>query len=220
MPSSTVTRWVRTGLRAGRQVGRPVRRSNEAACSWHSTGRALQPALRQGGVLVGAGAVDGVELAVSIEGRRWAVLCRCAAAAAAPAWNIYFGDLHQHTNLSDGDVVPEELLRRVRSSGVLDFMALSDHSQYFDSPEDWTKSQEWAEVKRLADVHTEPGKFVVLAAFEWSKNSREGGSGHINTFGTDWYASADAKVWKTDVKSYYQKLADDPRPSPCSIIRA
>lgn len=130
-------------------------------------------------------------------------------AAADEAWNIYFGDIHQHSTFSDGDVEPEALLRKVRESGVVDFMALSDHSQYFDSPEDWKASKQWAELKRLADQYNEDGKFVAMAAFEWSKNSQAGGSGHMNTFATEWFASADAKYWKSDVKSYYRRLAKD-----------
>ena len=123
--------------------------------------------------------------------------------------NIYYGDLHQHTTLSDGDVDIEENLKYIKENKVLDFVAISDHSQYFDHPEDWRKSESWKKIRETTARYNENGVFVALPAYEWSKNSEtgSGGKGHMNTFATEWWATADTSG--ISLEDYYKMLSVD-----------
>ncbi|MCL2563694.1 MAG: S-layer homology domain-containing protein, partial [Oscillospiraceae bacterium] len=45
---------------------------------------------------------------------------------------IFFGQLHSHTNLSDGRGTAEAAMRMARDMGRLDFFAITDHSNWFN----------------------------------------------------------------------------------------
>ncbi|MDX9882950.1 MAG: CehA/McbA family metallohydrolase [Prolixibacteraceae bacterium] len=124
--------------------------------------------------------------------------------------NYYFGDLHQHTTLSDGDLDIEEAIKYIKEKKVLDFVAISDHSQYFDFPDEWGKSQNWKKVQETTAKYNEDGVFIALPSFEWSKNSETGtgGKGHINVYNTSWWATANQEVMS--LENFYQKLVGSP----------
>jgi hypothetical protein len=124
--------------------------------------------------------------------------------------NIFYGDLHQHTTLSDGNVDIEDNLKYIKENKVLDFVAITDHSQYYDHPEDWARSESWKKIVETTAKYNENGVFIALPAFEWSKNSSTGtgGTGHINTFATKWWATANTD--EMSVENYYKMLVDDP----------
>ena len=46
-------------------------------------------------------------------------------------YNIYFGGMHSHTNLSDGTGTPQQAYDSAKAAGA-DFMAVTDHSNWFD----------------------------------------------------------------------------------------
>lgn len=48
-------------------------------------------------------------------------------------YNIYFGQLHSHTTLSDGVGSVEEAFRHASQVKNLDFLAVTDHSNYFET---------------------------------------------------------------------------------------
>ncbi len=78
-----------------------------------------------------------------------------------PALNLYWGDLHGHSTLSDGAREPEEYYRWARDVARLDVMALADHN--------WALSEEKIEkIRQLATEWYEPGRFVPFFAFEWA----------------------------------------------------
>ena len=93
-------------------------------------------------------------------------------------YNIYFGDLHTHTSLSDGSGEPVEGIANAKA--YLDFYALSDHAQWPDMPfpkEDPKQGRvkvfpgerdRWHEVQKLIRDNYEPGKFVTFLAYEWT----------------------------------------------------
>lgn len=124
---------------------------------------------------------------------------------AAPVYNTYYGQLHSHTSYSDGQGTPSQAYAYARDTGHADFFAITDHSNSFDSPTDWTKSTEWADTKQQSDNYNADGKFVALAGFEmtWS-----GGIGHMNTFNTDWFESR--LNTSMNLQNYYNKLVSDP----------
>lgn len=91
---------------------------------------------------------------------------------------IYWGDLHGHTVLSDGnynlitgkrdrdDNTPAHYLHFARDLAGLDFAAVSDH--------DYALTEEkWAEIVREAHRFNAPGRFVVFAGTEWGHVSGE-----------------------------------------------
>ena len=85
---------------------------------------------------------------------------------------IYWGDLHGHTVLSDGnynlvtgkrdrnDHTPAHHLHYARDLAGLDFAAVSDH--------DYALTEEkWAEIVRETRRFDAPGRFVAFAGIEW-----------------------------------------------------
>jgi hypothetical protein len=85
--------------------------------------------------------------------------------------NIYWGDIHGHSKLSDGANEPEEYYKYGRDMANLDICALTDHETAF-------KEQEWAQTQRLAEKYYQPHEFVTFKAFEWTSNIY----GHYNVY--------------------------------------
>ena len=80
---------------------------------------------------------------------------------------IRWGDLHGHSNLSDGTGLPEDWWRYARDVAALDVAALTDHDhwgvRFIDRNPDL-----WARLTALAAAMNEPGRFVALPAYEWT----------------------------------------------------
>lgn len=87
-------------------------------------------------------------------------------------YNLYFGDLHGHTNLSDGSVDPDTFFRNLRDLAKVDFCALSDHDHGgVGKPELWgadpvTGMRKWDVCRQKTDEYYEPGKFTTIPAYE------------------------------------------------------
>lgn len=134
------------------------------------------------------------------------------------SYNFYFGQLHSHTNLSDGQGTPEEAYEWARDMANLDFFAVTDHSNWFDNDTDrdnetitdveQSTSEKWKRLNAVADEFNEDGRFVAIAGFEMTWSGSTGGWGHINTFNTPWFASRD--VPEMDLITYYELLAQSP----------
>ena len=140
----------------------------------------------------------------------------------------YFGQLHSHTQYSDGAGSLESALSYIKSipdQDNIDFVAFTDHSNYFDksgaaNPEgalyDMTKATEysqqtWKSYKdAVAAFNTDnAGSMVAIAGFEmtWS-----GGPGHINTFNTPGIVSRNNttlnnKTKDAGLQAYYKLLS-------------
>jgi hypothetical protein len=119
-------------------------------------------------------------------------------------YNCYFGQLHSHTSNSDGKGTYSAAYTYARDTAQLDFFAITDHSNYFDNYTDWTKSLEWASMKNAANSFNADGVFAAIAGFEmtWSN-----GTGHMNTFNTDWFESR--LTSGMNLQTYYNKIAAD-----------
>lgn len=130
-------------------------------------------------------------------------------------FNLYFGGLHSHTNFSDGTGTPDEAYTWARDNAKADFMAITDHSNWFDNEKDLlnesitdlslSTSTKWQQLHQIADKYNQDGKFVAIAAYEMTWSGSTGGWGHINTFNTPWFASRSNS--KMDLPAYYKKLA-------------
>jgi len=85
----------------------------------------------------------------------------------ADAQNIFWGDLHGHTSLSDGTGTLEDYFLYARDVSALDVIAVTDHDhwgvlQLDQNPEFWEQTK--AETRRFH----EPGRFVTLLGYEWT----------------------------------------------------
>ena len=134
-------------------------------------------------------------------------------------YNLYFGQLHAHTNISDGAGSVTEAFQHASQVENLDFLAVTDHSNSFDNEgnsqvdlgTDLTGiSSEWAQGHAAAAAVTDED-FVGLYGFEmtWSD-----GFGHINTFNTPGFESRSNsefgnKSGSTEgYQNYYDKLVE------------
>lgn len=80
-------------------------------------------------------------------------------------YNLYFGEIHSHTELSDGVGTPEDALRWARDVEGLDFAATTDH--YEDGQSfNYTIDDKWRITKEAAARFNEPGRFVTLMGYE------------------------------------------------------
>jgi len=79
--------------------------------------------------------------------------------------NLFWGDIHGHTILSDGLKSPEEYFQFARDEAALDFSAIADHSQYLSD-------EDWEHIQRAAAEFNVPGGMVTLLGYEYSLNAR------------------------------------------------
>ena len=131
-------------------------------------------------------------------------------------YQLFFGQLHAHTSISDGIGTVEEAFQYASRVENLDFLAITDHSNSFDAEASGVLSQdgsavssEWKQGHEAAAAVT-CGDFVGLYGFEmtWSN-----GLGHINTFNTPGWQSrtqADYKNKDNALQNYYGALATVP----------
>ena len=142
-----------------------------------------------------------------------ALVTRTFTERSSGTYQIYFGQLHSHTNISDGSGSVEEAFEHASNVSGLDFLAVTDHSNSFDGEgsgvlaEDGSEiSSEWKQGHEMAEKYTDED-FVGIYGFEmtWSN-----GLGHINTFNTPGWQSrtqADYKTQSTALQNYYAALA-------------
>ena len=146
-------------------------------------------------------------------------------------YQLYFGQLHSHTQYSDGSGTLDSALSYIRSlpaSANVQFVAFTDHSNYFDSKnapnveaalydttlvKDSDANHSWKTYKdTIAQFNKDnAGDIVAIGGFEmtWS-----GGPGHINTFNTPGIVSRNNSTLnnKTDdagMKAYYALLRQE-----------
>ena len=147
----------------------------------------------------------------------------------ATKYQHYFGQLHSHTQYSDGAGPLTDALRYVENlpaSANVQFVAFTDHSNYFDSSsspnveaalydtslvKDSDANHSWKTYKDTIAKFNEDnaGSMVAIGGFEmtWS-----GGPGHINTFNTPGIVSRNNKTLNNKtadagMKAYYALLS-------------
>ena len=83
-----------------------------------------------------------------------------------PQYSVYFGELHGHTNLSDGGPSIDDYFTGLRDRAGLDFAALSDHDHgSVGKPELWDAGK-WELTKQKVKEYYQPGKFTTILAYE------------------------------------------------------
>ena len=121
-------------------------------------------------------------------------------------YNIYFGNLHSHTCLSDGTGTPEEAYDYARYTANLDFLAITEHSNLYDNFFDWDKSRKWADIKRIADEKTEENAFLALIGSETTWYNQ---FGHMNTYNLEFFLNA-YELEYNHIPNYYDTLKQYP----------
>jgi hypothetical protein len=93
---------------------------------------------------------------------------------------VLWGDLHGHSQLSDGTGTPEDYFAYARDVAALDVGALTDHDhwglRFLDSNESLFRT-----IEEAAARFDEPGRFVALVGFEWTNWLQ--GHRHVVYFG-------------------------------------
>ncbi len=80
---------------------------------------------------------------------------------------VYWGDLHGHSNFSDGTGVPEDYFVYARDVSDLDVIALTDHDNWGMLPL-YSHPGLWQEILTQTRAFHEPGRFVTLLGYEWT----------------------------------------------------
>ncbi|MGH2369167.1 MAG: hypothetical protein ACRDI2_13305, partial [Chloroflexota bacterium] len=114
--------------------------------------------------------------------------------AGSPELRPFWGELHTHSALSDGNGSAEDCFAIARSH--LDFWALADHAfdetVFYVAPDseayrrrgpNWRQlNEEWPRIQELCRTYEAPGTFVPFLAYEWT-NFR---FGHHNVYYLDY----------------------------------
>ncbi|MDO5301922.1 MAG: CehA/McbA family metallohydrolase [Tissierellia bacterium] len=137
----------------------------------------------------------------------------------------YRGQIHSHSNYSDGAGTPEDAVEYASMADAIDFFALTDHSNYFDKAgnlgeiNDETKGlkdpadsslSKWQKYKKIVESYTTEG-FLAMYGYEMTWTKSGANYGHMNTFNTKGFVSRNNEFYnnKTDSKgllAYYNML--------------
>ncbi len=131
--------------------------------------------------------------------------------------NIYFGQIHAHTNISDGAGSLEDALSHASKVDNLDFIIITDHSNSIDNEGnskitenvDTSENDEWTYAHNLVKKYS-TDDFTCAYGYEmtWSN-----GLGHMNTFNTKGFQSRtqkDYSTYSTALNNYYAALRTAP----------
>jgi len=80
---------------------------------------------------------------------------------------ILWGDLHGHSNFSDGTGLPEDYYRYARDVAAVDVASLTDHD-HWGIPFLDAAPELWEEIQKQTHSFYEPGRFVTLEGYEWT----------------------------------------------------
>ncbi len=102
-----------------------------------------------------------------------------------PERRLYWGDIHLHSQFSDGAGSMAKGLRFGRDEMDLDVAAYADHDTmgFFIPPKLQRRRMRrryFDEMKDVVDDFYDPGEFVTLFAYEWTRQPHKGG--HVNVY--------------------------------------
>ncbi|WP_458459462.1 CehA/McbA family metallohydrolase [Pseudobutyrivibrio sp.] len=132
-------------------------------------------------------------------------------------YNIYFGQVHAHTNISDGAGSLEDALKHATKVDNLDYIVITDHSNSIDNEKeskitenvDKAATDEWTYAHNLVKQYS-TDKFTCAYGYEmtWSN-----GLGHMNTYNTPGFQSrtqTEFSTYSTALQNYYAALRTVP----------
>ena len=139
-------------------------------------------------------------------------------------YQLYFGELHSHTaEYSDGTGTLEQALEHAKNATQIDFLAVTDHSNYYDTKDnpngDMTDASKgkmtadgsktlWQEAKDTAKQYAD-ANFIPIIGYEmtWS-----GQYGHMNTFNSIGFESRNVPKYVVKggpgLVAYYDRLVE------------
>jgi hypothetical protein len=122
---------------------------------------------------------------------------------AQKSYQICWGDLHRHTDLSlctptiDGTLF--DAFRYALDAAKLDFLGVTDHTR--DVP-----AYVWWRSQKMADLFTVPDRFIGFYSYERSNSMGKDGGGHRNL----WFPERGNRV-------YYSRIVDKEAPNPAGL---
>ncbi len=90
---------------------------------------------------------------------------------------LYYGQLHAHSEISDGTFSAEHYFHYGREYGKLDFCSLSDHDWEVVEHARNKDNNKLGKLKEICNRYNEDGKYATLIGYEWMGNE-----GHINVY--------------------------------------
>lgn len=163
----------------------------------------------------------------------WVKITRADGRSYETVWNftvgvatfqLYFGELHSHTaEYSDGTGTLEQALEHAKNAEQIDFLAVTDHSNYYDTKDnpngDMTDASKgkmtadgsmtlWQEAKATARQYAD-ANFIPIIGYEmtWS-----GQYGHMNTFNSLGFESRNVSKYVIKggpgLVNYYDRLVE------------
>jgi hypothetical protein len=150
-------------------------------------------------------------------------------------YKIFFGDLHWHSSISDGQFSLDEMYGNTIQDNYLDFTACVDHGELIDGfntkfgyvPEtDWIKTllqkllriSEWDQMKTKANEYNIPGSFTTFLGFEWT--AAQWSIGGRENSPHKWEDVSHINFYYKDVYQDSREYADWQRPNYDSILNA
>ena len=100
----------------------------------------------------------------------------------APNETLVFGDLHQHSSLSDGMGTVDDCYTRSRDFYKWDFAALTDHEWFVRNR---LLPSEWEYIKKVTASFNALDDFISIPAYEWTSARWPNGVGHKNVYFSD-----------------------------------
>jgi len=87
----------------------------------------------------------------------------------AETYKLFWGELHGHTQFSDGYGTADDYFDFARGKALLDFAAITDHDVELDAP-DYTVKEMWQKIQASVSLNKDPQHFVTILGWEWSPN--------------------------------------------------
>jgi len=113
-------------------------------------------------------------------------------AAAPPAQAVYWGMIHGHSEMSDGQGTLDHYFGQIRDEAALDFGAPGDHDHLYE-----TSDAFWQMTCDAVRRWHAPGRFVTFLGYEWAKWRRKG-EGDRNVY----YLADDRPLYRSDFGHY------------------
>lgn len=86
-------------------------------------------------------------------------------------YQVYWGDVHGHTSISDGKGSLDDFFTYARDVVGLDFVIVTDHD--FGNASPWRMpTNQWTLTQAKADQYTINGRFVAVAGYEWTSQPK------------------------------------------------
>lgn len=90
---------------------------------------------------------------------------------------LYWGAIHGHTEMSDGEFPPDDYFSYGRDTGLVDFCAVADHDWELVEHERNRRRRGLQHIEELVSKYHEPGTYVTITGYEWMSPE-----GHINIY--------------------------------------